>query len=91
MAEKKFGETPLFGQNLFEAIVEEKKKEGFEYAGVESLTAIKMGDDNIFSEVPTQTLEQVEAKYKKLEDGREVKLLTDPRDTSSVWVFLKTK
>ena len=91
MPEEKFGETPLIKKDLFAAICEEKKKEGFEYAGGERLTSFELQKDDIFEEVPIQTMPEIEERYKKLPGVKEVKLVLDPGDINLVWVFLKSK
>jgi vacuolar-type H+-ATPase subunit F/Vma7 len=90
MSEKKFGDTPLFEQKSWlDLIKEEMFAKGFKYAGIESLTTIKKGDDNIFREIPEQTMESIIARHKDL--GEEVELVRDLRDSNSVLVFIKTK
>ena len=92
MPEKKFGETPLYGmRTLFEAIKSEKEKEGFEFAGNESLTGFVKQKDGSFKEVVVQTQKNIEKKYKKITKVKAVELMTDPSNNNIVWVFIKTK
>jgi len=92
MSEKKFGEAKLYGaKTLFEALIAEKEKEGFEYEGNESLSGFVKQKDGSFKEVQTQRLKDIEKKYKKIKNVKELKLLTDPNNKNIVWVFLKYK
>ncbi len=88
MKERKFGETTLIGESWFEKITKDMEANGFEYQGVESLTTIKMGDDNKFKEISEQTIEDIKNKYSKF---GEVEIVRDPSHENSVLVFLKTK
>ena len=86
MPEKKFGETPLFGKTLFEAIRDEKEKEGYTFAGQEYLA-----ENDLKPGVIEKAMVNLEKKYKKMKDIKEVKLMKNPRDETEIWVFLKTK
>jgi len=92
MPEKNFGETTeFFGKTLFERINDEMKEQGFEFAGIESLTIWQMDKDSVFEEVPIQTLSEIREKYEKLPGVQEVKIITNPENPNLVWVFLKSK
>jgi len=89
MPEKKigFGETPFYGgRTLKEGIKDEKEKEGYAYAGEEYLT-----ENDLKPGVIEKVIKNLEKKYKKMKNAKEVKLMINPRDKTEVWVFLKTK
>ncbi|MFA5187895.1 MAG: hypothetical protein WC460_00860 [Patescibacteria group bacterium] len=89
MSEKKFGETPIDAKNIIEAIFAEKKKEGFIYATDESLTGFVKQDDGTFKEMQTQSLEDIKARYRKIDGVKDVSLVRISGDNNLIWVFLK--
>ncbi len=88
MSEKKFGETPIFGESWFERISSEMKAKGFEYQGIENLAITKLDEDGKFKEFPEQTLEKIKEKYEKLGT---VEIVRDPENKNSIFIFLKSK
>ncbi len=78
----------LLGENSeFEKLLEEKGKDGWEYAGIESLTETKFhSDTGLFKEVPVQDEQSIIDKY--LKNGYEAELVAKG---NNILIFIKKK